>query len=67
MDFLCWAGTPYYISPEICEGKCYNDKSDIWSLGCILYEMACRQRTFEGKGDEKFQLIVSEEIHLVNW
>ncbi|XP_032906588.1 serine/threonine-protein kinase Nek8-like [Amblyraja radiata] len=41
-------GTPYYISPEICEGKCYNDKSDIWSLGCILYEMACRQRTFEG-------------------
>ncbi|XP_078283301.1 uncharacterized protein LOC144608926 [Rhinoraja longicauda] len=41
-------GTPYYISPEICEGKCHNDKSDIWSLGCILYEMACRQRTFEG-------------------
>ncbi|XP_043533250.1 uncharacterized protein LOC122540959 isoform X2 [Chiloscyllium plagiosum] len=41
-------GTPFYISPEICEGKCYNDKSDIWSLGCILYEMACRQRTFEG-------------------
>uniref|UniRef100_A0A4W3K3S4 non-specific serine/threonine protein kinase n=1 Tax=Callorhinchus milii TaxID=7868 RepID=A0A4W3K3S4_CALMI len=41
-------GTPYYISPEICEGKCYNEKSDIWSLGCILYEMACRRRTFEG-------------------
>lgn len=41
-------GTPYYISPEICEGKSYNDKSDIWALGCILYEMATRQRTFEG-------------------
>ncbi|XP_072889298.1 uncharacterized protein [Hemitrygon akajei] len=41
-------GTPHYLSPEICEGKCYNEKSDIWSLGCILYEMACRQRTFEG-------------------
>ncbi|XP_071479348.1 uncharacterized protein [Diadema antillarum] len=41
-------GTPYYISPEICEGKPYNEKSDIWALGCILYEMACRQRTFEG-------------------
>eukprot|EP00105_Crassostrea_gigas_P014526 XP_011431214.1 PREDICTED: uncharacterized protein LOC105330955 isoform X4 [Crassostrea gigas] len=41
-------GTPYYISPEMCEGKPYNDKSDIWALGCILYEMACLQKTFEG-------------------
>jgi NIMA (never in mitosis gene a)-related kinase len=41
-------GTPYYISPEMCEGKPYNEKSDIWALGCILYEMAAKQRTFEG-------------------
>jgi NIMA (never in mitosis gene a)-related kinase len=41
-------GTPYYISPEICENRPYNTKSDIWSLGCILYEMACGKRTFEG-------------------
>ncbi len=41
-------GTPYYISPEMCEGKAYNDRSDIWALGCILYEMACLQKTFEG-------------------
>ena len=41
-------GTPHYISPEICEGKPYDEKSDIWALGCILYEMASRQRTFEG-------------------
>jgi serine/threonine protein kinase len=26
-------GTPYYLSPEICEGKDYNSKSDVWSLG----------------------------------
>ena len=42
-------GTPYYISPEMCEGKKYDEKSDIWALGCILYEMASLQKTFEGK------------------
>ncbi|XP_065064010.1 uncharacterized protein LOC135690390 isoform X1 [Rhopilema esculentum] len=41
-------GTPYYISPEMCEGKPYNEKSDMWALGCILYEMANLQKTFEG-------------------
>ncbi|PAA63245.1 hypothetical protein BOX15_Mlig000192g1 [Macrostomum lignano] len=41
-------GTPYYLSPEMCEGKEYNEKSDIWALGCVLYEIACQQKTFEG-------------------
>ena len=36
-------GTPYYLSPEICENKPYDHKSDVWSLGCILYEL-CAQR-----------------------
>ena len=31
-----------------CEGKEYNHKSDVWAMGCILYEMASRQKTFEG-------------------
>lgn len=40
-------GTPNYISPELCEGKPYNQKSDIWALGCILYEMCTLKHPFE--------------------
>lgn len=32
-------GTPYYVSPEICLGRFYNYKSDIWMIGCVLYEL----------------------------
>eukprot|EP00761_Pharyngomonas_kirbyi_P009804 gb/GECH01009822.1/.p1 GENE.gb/GECH01009822.1/~~gb/GECH01009822.1/.p1 ORF type:complete len:451 (+),score=141.50 gb/GECH01009822.1/:1-1353(+) len=39
-------GTPYYLSPELCQEKPYNNKSDIWSLGCVLYEMATRRHAF---------------------
>ena len=38
-----FAGTPAYLSPEICEGNPYDRKSDIWSVGCVLYEMATRR------------------------
>lgn len=40
-------GTPYYLSPEICQGKNYNAKSDIWSLGCVLYELCTLQHAFD--------------------
>ena len=33
------AGTEYYIAPEILDDGIYNEKSDIWSLGCIIYEL----------------------------
>jgi len=40
-------GTPYYLSPEIIQGKLYDNKSDIWSLGVLLYEMMTFKMPFE--------------------
>ena len=34
-------GTPYFMSPEILQNVRYNNKSDIWSLGCVLFELMC--------------------------
>ena len=41
-------GTPYYMSPEICENHPYSFKTDIWSLGVILYEMCALKPPFDG-------------------
>ena len=40
-------GTPYYISPEIAQGNGYNAQTDMWSAGCILYEMCMLRKTFD--------------------
>lgn len=40
-------GTPYYLSPEVCEDRPYNNKSDIWALGCVLYELCALRHPFE--------------------
>ena len=50
MDFAkTCIGTPYYMSPEIFNDKPYNLKCDVWSLGCVLYEMLAAKHAFEGR------------------
>ncbi|KAL4593170.1 serine/threonine-protein kinase Nek1-like, partial [Arapaima gigas] len=41
-------GMPPYVSPEVWEGKPFTKKSDIWALGCLLYEL-CTLQTLRGE------------------
>ena len=40
-------GTPYYMSPELFKNKPYGYKSDVWALGCVLYEMCNLRHAFD--------------------
>lgn len=42
-------GTPYYTSPEIWQGKKYTATCDIWSLGCVIYELCTLRPPFTAK------------------
>ena len=55
-------GTPYYLSPEICEEKPYNDKSDVWALGCILYELCTYKHPFDAKSQGALILKIMRNI-----
>ncbi|XP_074091798.1 serine/threonine-protein kinase Nek9 isoform X2 [Macrotis lagotis] len=44
---LILVGTPYYMSPELCQGVKYNFKSDIWAVGCVIFELLTLKRTFD--------------------
>ncbi|XP_019385535.1 PREDICTED: serine/threonine-protein kinase Nek5 isoform X3 [Crocodylus porosus] len=53
-------GTPYYLSPEICENRPYNNKTDIWSLGCVLYELCTLKHPFEGNNIHQLVLKICQ-------
>jgi serine/threonine protein kinase len=43
-----FAGTPFYMSPEALGRTRYGDKADVWSLGCIMYEICTLKQAFDG-------------------
>eukprot|EP00281_Chroomonas_sp_CCMP1168_P021961 CAMPEP_0206228468 /NCGR_PEP_ID=MMETSP0047_2-20121206/9185_1 /ASSEMBLY_ACC=CAM_ASM_000192 /TAXON_ID=195065 /ORGANISM="Chroomonas mesostigmatica_cf, Strain CCMP1168" /LENGTH=562 /DNA_ID=CAMNT_0053651713 /DNA_START=117 /DNA_END=1801 /DNA_ORIENTATION=+ len=57
-------GTPYYLSPEICEGKPYNNKSDVWSLGVILYELCMLRCPFDASNLHGLVLKIIRGVYL---
>ncbi|CRG88897.1 NIMA (never in mitosis gene a)-related kinase [Talaromyces islandicus] len=44
-----YVGTPFYMSPEICAAEKYTLHSDIWALGCIMYELCQKSPPFNAK------------------
>ena len=56
-------GTPYYASPEVWEEKPYDSKSDVWSLGCVMYEMITLRPPFQAKSMEELYKKVMRGIY----
>lgn len=54
------AGTPFYVSPEIWSEKPYDHKSDIWSLGCLLYEMCALKPPFRAENMRGLQYKITQ-------
>ena len=54
-ELLTQTGTPYYASPEVWRDEPYSYKSDLWSIGCVIYELCNLKPPFKGKDlDELF-------------
>ena len=57
-------GTPYYLSPELCEDKPYNEKSDVWALGVVLYECCTQRHPFDADNQVCIQPSILPSIHM---
>lgn len=54
-----FVGTPHYMSPEIVKGTKYDRKSDVWAVGCLIYEMCALRPPFQGKEFEQLSANIS--------
>ena len=60
-------GTPYYASPEVWRDEPYSYKSDLWSIGCVIYEMCALEPPFNGKDlDELFENVCKGKLKRIN-
>jgi hypothetical protein len=60
-------GTPYYASPEVWKDKPYDYKSDLWSLGCVLYEMIMLKPPFRAENMEGlFNKVIKGQYPKIN-
>lgn len=53
-------GTPYYLSPEICRGEKYAFASDVWSLGCVLFELVAGLPPFRAENLLSLVALITE-------
>ena len=58
-------GTPLYMAPELIEEKPYDHTADLWSLGCILYELLVGQPPFDGEDEEELFSAITD--HAVSY
>eukprot|EP00347_Sterkiella_histriomuscorum_P008689 403344133 len=62
IDQTTKVGTPYYLAPEIWQGKPYTEKSDMWSLGIILHELCTYQKPFNAEDlDELREKVLNQK------
>jgi len=60
-------GTPYYASPEVWRDEPYSYKSDLWSIGCVIYELCALRPPFKGKDlDELFMNVCRGNIERIS-
>ena len=60
-------GTPYYASPEVWNDKPYSYKSDLWSIGCVIYELCALCPPFRGKDlDELYINVCKGKVERIN-
>ncbi|GAA5824592.1 hypothetical protein JCM11251_000487 [Rhodosporidiobolus azoricus] len=56
-----YVGTPYYMSPELINGQLYDVKSDIWALGCLIYELCAGHPPFhEARTQPELAVMIRE-------
>ena len=60
-------GTPYYASPEVWRDEPYSYKSDLWSIGCVIYELCALRPPFKGKDlDELYVNVCKGNIERIS-